>query len=82
MFGFSNPNIVEEGGQGTTDYECGVLNRLGSMRKLSHPFKTLANFIIGEFDESCTLVVLVISTHDIRSTRELLKFFGCPMKLS
>ena len=80
-FEFFNPNKLEEGGQGTINHECGVRDRLGSMRKLPRPFKTLANFIIEEFDELCTLVVLVISIHT-RSTKELFKFFNCPMKLS
>jgi len=79
-FDFFNPNKLE-GGQGKINHECGVRDRLGSMRKLPHPFKTLANFIIEEFDELCILVVLVISTHT-RSTRELFKFFDCLMKLS
>lgn len=78
---FFNPNKLEEGGQGTIDHKCGVCHQLGSMCKLSHPFKTLVDFIIGEFDELCTLVDLVISTHT-RSTWELFKFFGRPMKLS
>ena len=51
------------------------------MRKLSHPFKTLANIIAGGFEDLCALVVLVISTHT-RSTGELFKFFSRPMKLS
>lgn len=80
MWEFFSPNELKDGGQGVVDHNCSVHDAPLHMRTVPYNFKTFMNFTVVDFDEFFGLVVPIIASR-ARSTGEVHKLLGCPMRL-